>query len=200
MEFTILKGPNVGIFDSFLDSTDCKDLYDFAVWSKKHNFQLNSVDEDDLSMEQEPGEDRKEEHANEWKARNFSLDLYPDIYRRLSRRVYKKSLEAVNQYLSKIYSDSNFNVEHYEFSTLHYLPQGDKIDEHVDCYDYGLVFYAGFSNDYSGGDLYFREHDTTLKPVANRMLMIPSDVLHEVFPIESGHRVSMTTFVPVTLS
>jgi len=200
MEFTILEGPNVGIFDNFLDLTDCEDLYNLAVWSKKHDFQLNLVDEDDLSMEQQPGEDRQEQHANEWKQRNFSLDLYPNPYLRIINRVYEQSLKGVNEYLYKIHSDSNFNVEHYEFNTLHYLPQGDKIEEHVDCYDYGLVFYAGFSDDYSGGDLYFNEHDIALKPVANRMLMIPSDVLHEVLPIESGHRVSMTTFVPVALS
>jgi len=200
MDFTILEGPNVGIFDNFLDPTDCKDLYNLAFWSKKHNFQLNLVDKDDLSMEQDPGKDRQEEHANEWRARNFSLDLYPNVYRRISERLYKKSFEAVDEYMSKIYPSSVFNIEHYEFNTLHYLPKGDKISKHLDCYDYGLVFYAGFSRNYSGGDLYFNDHDITLKPVANRMLMIPSDVMHEVLPIESGYRVSMTTFVPVTLS
>ena len=195
MKLEVLEKNLVGIFDDVLDPVDCEDLYELAVWAQRHDVQLNGVEDDDLSMEAEPN---YENHENEWKKRNFSIDMYTSPYVRIAQRLYDASKVALEQYFLEVHPNKRFEVDYgYDFNVLHLLPKGDKIDEHLDCYEYGLVFYAGTSEDYSEGELHFNNEGIVLPPVTNRLLIIPSDVPHEVYPIGSGVRVSMTSFVPV---
>lgn len=196
MKLKVLEKNLVGIFDDVLDPVDCEDLYELAVWAQSHDVQLNRIEEDDLSMEAEPD---YETHENEWKKRNFSIDMYTSPYVRIAQRLYDASKVALQQYFLEVHPSREFEVDYdrYDFSVLHLLPKGDKIDKHLDCYEYGLVFYIGTSEDYSEGELHFNNEGIVMPPVNNRLLIIPSDVPHEVYPIGSGIRVSMTTFVPV---
>lgn len=203
MNLTFLPGTEIGIVDDLCPTEPLEDLYEMLMWADKNGFQLNHVDDDDMSMmpvddmEPEEVEDDVEKHYNIWGTRNYNIDLYPSHYKRIAEQVIS---EAANKAF-KMYGEAlglDFS-EHrpVSFDAYHVLKGGDAISSHVDCFDYGVVFYLNQTEDTEGGDLVFLEDNISLPFKANRMLIIPSNIEHEVTPVLTGKRFSSTDFVPV---
>jgi predicted 2-oxoglutarate/Fe(II)-dependent dioxygenase YbiX len=59
-------------------------------------------------------------------------------------------------------------------------------------YDWSIVLYA--NSEFTGGELEFR-NGLRYKPVPGALLAFPSEFVHRVTPVESGHRLAFTTFM-----
>lgn len=58
---------------------------------------------------------------------------------------------------------------------------------------FGIVVYL--NDDYEGGELYYSDIDFKLKPKKNSLVIHRSTNPHEVFPVQSGTRYSITSFI-----
>lgn len=58
---------------------------------------------------------------------------------------------------------------------------------------FGIVIYP--NEDYEGGELYYKNIDFKLKPKKNSLVVHRSTIPHEVLPVTSGTRYSITTFI-----
>ncbi len=57
----------------------------------------------------------------------------------------------------------------------------------------GVILYL--NDDYSGGEIHYRDVDVTYKPKAGSVIIHDSSYLHEVLPVTEGTRYMVTTFV-----
>jgi len=202
MNLTFLPGTEIGIIDDLCPQEAVDDIYELLSWAEANKIQLNYVEYDDMSMmskDDPKAEGDIEEHYNIWGSRNFNIGLYPKRYKKLAQEVLS---EAANKAF-KMYGDAlglDF-TEHRPISldAFHVLKDGDAITRHIDCFDYGIVYYVDQTEDTEGGDLWFIESDIKLPFKANRMLIIPANLEHEVLPVTAGKRFSSTDFVPVGL-
>lgn len=76
---------------------------------------------------------------------------------------------------------------------------GSSMGQHVDDwgrhhYHIAVLFYI--NDDYDGGEISFPEHDITIKPKANSVIMFPSNdnYLHQVLTVMSGTRYTSTNW------
>jgi len=205
MNLTFLPGTEIAIIDDLCPQEVVDDIYELLSWAEANKFQLNYVEHDDLSMMPSDGMEPEEiegdtkKHYNVWGQRNFNIGLYPSRYKKLTEEVMSKAAnKAFNAYGEALGLDFS---DHRPISldAYHVLKDGDAISRHVDCFDYGIVYYVGQTADTEGGDLWFIESDIKLPFKANRMLIIPADLEHEVLPVTAGKRFSSTDFVPVGL-
>ena len=57
----------------------------------------------------------------------------------------------------------------------------------------GVILYL--NDNYSGGEIHYRDVDVTYKPKAGSVIIHDSSYLHEVLPVTEGTRYMVTTFV-----
>lgn len=194
MELSFLENTGVCIVDGILSEEELAEIYELISWADKHGFQL-SYSTDDQSMLDNILD--SEDHISFWDKRNYSIELYPKRYQYIAQEVLSANADlAFSKYLEAI-GRGGEEFRPINLTTFHMLKGGDTIDAHIDCFDYGIVFYVGQSEDIEGGDLHFVKDDIYLPFKANRMLIIPSNIEHEVTEVVSGKRVSSTDFVPV---
>ena len=200
MRVYLLEDTKIGVADNVFDGEKLKDLYDLTLWADENDLRLHDLGEDDMLS---PYHDEADEPAteeskiDEWGKRNLSIDRYPKYYRRVSDELSGAICKLFEDYMELIGVGRDTEYREIYMDVLHSIKKSDFIDEHFDCFDYGIVFYVGATEDYTGGDLYFPDVDITLPMVPNRLLIIPSDINHKVNAVEGGTRVSMTTFVPI---
>lgn len=194
MNFRFLENTKIGIFDSVSDGGN-NHIGELIQWSRSNNIQLqeDAIDyyEHDLNLKPE---DRKK-YADTWNARNYEIDKYPNLYNAVHAEIVLKIRKLFNYYLSSIGEESYSDESPIELSTLHLMKEGDRLDRHFDLKDYGLVYYIQSWGNFSGGELYFSDINESLAPVSDRLVIIPSNMEHEVLPITSGFRLSATAFV-----
>ena len=194
MNFRFLENTKIGIFDSVSDGGN-NHIGELIQWSRSNNIQLqeDAIDyyEHDLNLKPE---DRKK-YADTWNARNYEIDKYPNLYNAVYEEIGLKIRKSFNYYLSSIGEESYSDESPIELSTLHLMKEGDRLDRHFDLKDYGLVYYIQSWGNFSGGELYFSDINESLAPVSDRLVIIPSNMEHEVLPITSGFRLSATAFV-----
>lgn len=198
MEIQVLTPEGIVAVDNIVDDADIQDIADLIYWAIEHDMQLNLAHMDDLSME--PEEDRKDSETKDlWARRNFSLELYPRLYKRISDRITNKAKEAFREYLETVGIDRNVesNMDLFQLSVVHVYKDGDNLKEHVDCFDYGIVLYVNDPSEYTGGNFKVTETGQTLTPVRNRMLIVPSDIMHEVENVTSGVRMVFSGFIAI---
>ena len=81
------------------------------------------------------------------------------------------------------------------------LTPGEFIHGHKDLGSYGNDFEIRYgailylNDDFEGGELYYKDLDIKIKPKKNSLLIHKSTIYHEVLPVTSGVRYSMTTFI-----
>ena len=196
MNFRFLENPdyNIGIFDNVSGGGN-NHIGELIQWSRSNNIQLqeDALDyyEHDLNIK---AEDRKK-YADTWNARNYEIDKYPILYNVVYEEIVLKIRKLFNYYLSSIGEESYSDESSIELSTLHLMKEGDRLDRHFDLKDYGLVYYIQNWGNFSGGELHFSGINEILAPVPDRLVIIPSNMEHEVLPITSGFRLSATAFV-----
>jgi len=103
---------------------------------------------------------------------------------------------AIQDYC-KMFNTSYYWVESYNF--LKY-EKGNYFKAHADggaslMRRISLVYY--FNDDYEGGEVEFQNHNVSIKPKANELLVFPSyyTYMHEVKPITSGVKYSVATWL-----
>lgn len=200
MGIYLLEGTAVGVADDVFDIELLRDLYDLTIWADENDLRLNDIDGDDMLAPHHDPEDEEataDSHENEWGKRNLSVDLYPRYYSRISENLSNKICTLFEDYLELTGLGRNTEYREIRMDILHSIRKSDSIDDHFDCFNYGIVFYVGATEDYSGGDLVFPDAGITLPMVPNRLLIIPSNLKHRVDAVKSGTRVSMTAFVPI---
>ena len=198
MNISFLAGTKIGIVEDICSKEEIQELYELLLWADSHGFQLNNAKEDDQSMmEKDADQETLESHVSDWAIRNYSIEMYPSRYHKIAREVIESQAnEAFRNYLEMV-GRSGEDFRPITLNTFHVLKGGDEIDAHVDCFDYGIVYYVDQTEDVEGGDLRFIKDDIYLPFRANRLLIIPSDIEHEVTPVVSGRRFTSTDFVPV---
>jgi hypothetical protein len=197
MKISYIGDTKIAVVDNVFSHEKVGDLYELATWAQKNGFKLTDVEGEDFALTEEGmGVQTPEDHYNEWERRNYTVDLYPSYYKRICMELSAKVTEIFDDYLDEVGIGRDKPYREIQLDVIHIIKAPDTITEHIDCFDYGLVFYLGASEDYSGGDLYFTELDITMPMVPNRLVIIPAHLRHRVNIVESGMRISMTTFIP----
>jgi hypothetical protein len=198
MAISLLGDTKIGIIDDVFPIDKVMEFYELVTWAAEHGFKLTHTEGEDFALVEEGKEDQTmDDHYNEWDHRNYAIHMYPSHYRVLSDELSNVVAGLFEEYLDIVGVGRDTPYRTISFDVIHLIKPSDGIDEHIDCFDYGLVFYIGASEDYSGGDLYFPDLGVTLPMVPNRLIIIPAHLRHGVHKVESGIRVSMTTFVPL---
>lgn len=198
MAIQFLTPEGIAAVDDAVDAQDLQDIADLVHWAIQHDVQLNMAAEDDLSMDS--GEHLDDSEIKDfWTQKNFSLHMYPEIYRQISDRITEATKEGFKDYLEAVGIDREIesNLLKYQLSTVHVYRPGDYLGQHIDCFDYGIVLYINDPSEYTGGDFKVTGTGQKLTPVKNRMLIVPSDILHEVEDIVSGVRMVFSGFIAI---
>ena len=143
---------------------------------------------------------------------NTGIDTYSSFQRicllegtELYDLIFRKTEEAVNQYLDYLESKQSFHTPllrtRFNYSHMFRLLKyevGNKIHPHTDYapLTYGSVTF-NLNDDYTGGEFKFFNGKHTVKLGRGEMMIWPADYywIHEVTPIESGNRYSTNSFL-----
>lgn len=195
MEIQVLTPEGIVGIDNAVELEDLDYIEDLIYWAIKHDIQLNRAMEDDSSM-------TEENHPYDfWAIKNFSLDLYPKIFTKFVENINIKVREIFLDYLEFLGIDrsieTNLKTVNLEALTVHRASDEESLGDHVDCFDYGLVLYVNDPSDYEGGLFQVTETGQTLTPVKNRLLIVPSNIMHRVTHTTKGVRMVLTSFVAI---
>lgn len=158
-------------------------------------------DQDFGRTHEDSGEDDKDNTRDFWAKKNVYFEDMPYEYRVVQHAIKARALQAFDEYLAEV-GDPRIKYDPYDVSpeAIHVYQPGDNLDAHEDCHDYALVIYLTNSAEYKGGQLHYLEPSNLLyKPEQGVMVIAPSNLVHEVLPITSGCRCSLTSFFPVHL-
>lgn len=134
-----------------------------------------------------------------WPARN--VEMHSNIYGP-HLEVLDKIDKLVKNAVSECTSESNPPNGGYvgmPISVIHRWTKGDFMGRHSDAYGsqgikYGIVLYLNGTESYSGGNLYYPDLELCLTTKAGTLVVHSGDITHEVLPVLSGIRYSMTGF------
>lgn len=194
MNLRFLGNTKIGIFDSVSDGGN-NHIGELIRWSRSNNIQLQEDSFDYYDHDHNIKPEQRKKHSDSWNARNYDIAQYPALYGEVHAKIVLKIRKLFNYYLSSIGEKGYPDESPIELNTLHLMGEGDRLDRHFDLKDYGLVYYIQNWDNFSGGELYFSGINESLVPVPDRLLIIPSNMEHEVLPITSGFRLSATAFV-----
>lgn len=162
----------------------------------------SSLDDQDFGRTyKDSGEDDKDDTRDFWAKKNVYFEDIPYEYQIIQHAIKARALQAFDEYLAKV-GDPRTKYDPYNVSpeAIHVYAPGDNLGSHKDCHDYALVIYLTNPTEYEGGQLHYLEPSNLLyKPDQGVMVIAPSNLVHEVLPITSGYRCSLTTFFPVDL-
>jgi Rps23 Pro-64 3,4-dihydroxylase Tpa1-like proline 4-hydroxylase len=123
-------------------------------------------------------------------------DYYAKEMKTIADGIYTPLKLALDHYTNEIYPLAAKNIKSREH-TMHLLKYG--VGGHLPAHqDQGVssrvlstVMYL--NDDYSGGEIEFRQSNVKIKPESGSIIFFPSNFLyvHEVYPITSGFRYSM---------
>lgn len=197
MDINFLPGTKIAYIDNLVPESTCDSLFELVSWIdlKDVNYSpVSAASNDDLLLI--TSDISAEEYNSIWQKRNIYTEDLPDTYLAKTFEISTAANEAMALYLELAHGESK-PFREIALDVIHVWKKDDGLDEHMDCFDFGLVYYLNSPTDWEGGTLYFPELDQTLTPVKNRLLIIPSDVPHLVTPITAGIRANMTHFVPL---
>ena len=189
-------GPeNIHVFENFIDTEDLKVIQDFCPTINEWNNSKESIYAEDGTCLY---------NAEYWNDRQCSSD----ILQRLSMPVF----EIIDKYITKM------QLELERIYSLRLSPRppvimkwrpGIEQRPHADKqlnngepnafvdYDLNSLFY--YNEDFEGGELYYPQHDMTIKPKPGLAVAHPGDVnyLHGVTLVTKGHRYTTPSFYTV---
>lgn len=189
MDITLINDSKIAIIDNVISDEDCKILADYAIYVKKNNIDLENIAELDLQAESEA-------NVRYWKAKNLYLKFCSKEYENIGIDLGNKYVPIFTEYLTKIGVENlKFDVDQIRPTVVHVYRAGDTLDPHKDGRDYALVFYLNESEDFTGGNLIYTDLGIDITPKRGRLVIAPSNEIHEVLEVTSGYRCSMTVFV-----
>lgn len=126
------------------------------------------------------------------------IKLEPSI-RDASLKKLKVLQEAIFPELKNYVEDFTHDSVVMDTFALVKYTEGQFFSEHsdgVENFGRALSIVIYLNDDYEGGELYFRNQNLTLKPVAKSMVMFPSteEFLHEAKPVISGTKYAIVSF------
>ena len=184
-------GPeNIHVLENFLDPDVCDQMYDFLMNDK--------IWEDARATTQEKSDfwlDKvlPSKHFNKEK-------FYPHIV---------KKMNELEQIIGETFNVSLKYPEKKVFFTIgrwvegsYQGPHGDKENEdgspqrYESLLDYDISTILYLNDNYEGGELYFPQHDISIKPTKGMVIMFPGDryYIHGVSKIENGTRFTIPRF------
>ena len=190
-------GPkNIHVFENFIDKEDLKVIQDFCPTINEWNNSKESIYAEDGTCLY---------NADYWNDRQCSSD----ILQRLSMPVF----EIIDKYITKMQLELE-RIYDLRLSPrppvimkwrpgIEQRPHADKQlnngepNAFVD-YDLNSLFY--YNDDFEGGELYYPQHDITIKPKPGLAVAHPGDVnyLHGVTLVTKGHRYTTPSFYTVS--
>ena len=206
MDIEFFPGTKVAKVSNIVLPEEAALLHNYAV---EYKLAGKTSDTDHASLDdQEFGrtysdsiEDEKDETRDFWAEKNVYFEDLPHEYQIIQEGIRQRAIQAFNEYLVKV-GDPRTKYDPWNVSpeAIHVYQPGHNLDAHEDCHDYALVIYLTDSKEYEGGQLHYLEPSNLLyKPDQGVMVIAPSNLVHEVLPITSGYRCSLTTFFPVEL-
>ena len=189
-------GPkNIHVFENFIDKEDLKVIQDFCPTINEWNNSKESIYAEDGTCLY---------NADYWNDRQCSSD----ILQRLSMPVF----EIIDKYITKMQLELE-RIYDLRLSPrppvimkwrpgIEQRPHADKQlnngepNAFVD-YDLNSLFY--YNDDFEGGELYYPQHNLTIKPKPGLAVAHPGDVnyLHGVTMVTKGHRYTTPSFYTV---
>jgi hypothetical protein len=141
------------------------------------------------------------------------LDEYNELFKEVHEAVYSKSLEKYTDRL-KEYIDGDFTVHPMQRIVTRGPDDGHPMHtdiqnylyKFIDCFvnkdleiekeeisigAWGLVLY--FNDDYTGGEINYPEYNFAYKPVAGDLIMHNADIVHQVYNVKEGLRLTHAT-------
>ena len=126
-------------------------------------------------------------------------DAFKDEQRNISIRLHGAIDDALNHYSSALYPFASKNVKAKEHasSLLRYDKSGflpAHQDQGVSTRVLSVLLYL--NDDYTGGEITFKQSGVTIKPEAGSLVFFPSNFLyvHEVEPVIKGPRYALPTW------
>lgn len=112
-----------------------------------------------------------------------------------------KSLEYIPAISYRILTCFNNAQSHTKITNVRRLKDGEFMYPHKDdgypdskeTIVFGIVIYL--NDDFTGGELNYPDLGILIKPKRSSMLIHDAKLLHEVLPVKSGSRYSITTFI-----
>lgn len=180
-------GPeNIHIIENFIHDDLCDQIYEYCmndyVWTKT----------------------RPNNHSV-WDGRVLSPDVFANepFFNEIQDLSYDVYKIVENTFSVKINIDdttSGISLVKWSVGDIQY-PHGDKENEkgiphqlEIQHHDISSILY--FNDNYSGGDIYFPQHNITLSPKKGMLVFFPGDryYLHGVTEVTEGYRFTMPRF------
>lgn len=190
------NGPeNIHIIENFIDKEDLKKIQDFCPTINEWNNEAESVYSEDGTCLY---------NADYWNDRQCSseiiLRLNPDVHKIIDKYILKMKNTIENIF--------NVRVSVRPPVIMKWRP-GIEQRPHADKqlndgrpnafvnYDINSLFY--YNDDFDGGELYYPQHEISVKPRPGLAVVHPGDVnyLHGVTMIEKGYRYTTPSFYTV---
>lgn len=190
------SGPeNIHILENFIDPTDLKIIQDFCPTINEWNNEAESVYAEDGTCLY---------NADYWNDRQCSNDillrLNPAVHSLVDKYIYKMK-ETIESIFGVEVSVRPPVIMKWR-PGIEQQPHADKQlndgrpNAFVD-YDINTLFY--YNDDFTGGELYYPQHNITVRPKPGLAVIHPGDVnyLHGVKMITSGERYTTPSFYTV---
>jgi hypothetical protein len=190
------SGPeNIHVFENFIEKDDLEIIQDFCPTINEWNNSKESVYAEDGTCLY---------NADYWNDRQCSSD----ILQRLSVPVFKIIEKYINKMQLALEDIYNLKLSPRPPVIMKWRP-GIEQRPHADKqlnngepnafvdYDLNSLFY--YNDDFEGGELFYPQHDITVKPKPGLAIAHPGDVnyLHGVTMIRSGNRYTTPSFYSV---
>lgn len=186
---------NIKVYENFIDLEDLKEIQEFCPT-------INKWDNSEKSVYAEDGTCLY--NADYWNDRQCSSQ----ILKELSPRVWSIVDKYIDKMALMIEQDFGVKVEKRSPVIMRWiagneqLPHADKQlndgspNAFID-YDINSLFY--YNEDFTGGELYYPQHDFTVKPKPGLAVVHPGDrnYLHGVSRVVSGERFTTPSFYTV---
>jgi Rps23 Pro-64 3,4-dihydroxylase Tpa1-like proline 4-hydroxylase len=112
-----------------------------------------------------------------------------------------QSLEYISEISEKVLSCFDNADSHTQITKIRRLRDGEFMHPHKDggypdskkTIVFGIAIYL--NEDFQGGELNYPDLNISIKPKRSSMLIHDAKLLHQVLPVQSGSRYSITTFV-----
>ena len=198
--YILLISPNRRIMDIF-DNIEILENLDLSNYNENYNIpfiKIENVLNEELLNEVIEYYNKKKvsneliDHKHSTKDRSH---VHPDL--ELEKKLDNKLSRSVLPELRKIYYFDAKNRENYKICSYDSESSG-RFHSHRDTpcpnqhrkYAMSLIL----NDDYDGGELYFSEYDTKIKPKANTAIIFPGLSSHKVLEVTKGNRMAIITF------
>lgn len=116
------------------------------------------------------------------------------------QELHEEALKITDKINKRVISYFENAQAYIPITNIRRLQEGESMKSHADrdpntkdTIVFGVVIYL--NDDFTGGELRYPDLDIEIKPTRATMLVHKSELQHEVLPVLSGTRYSMTTFI-----